>query len=310
MDETGKLIFNCLASRKAVWLPEIGTLRVEFTPARENGDGTLTPPCNVVVFAPGRGDDALSILDMIPQQPGGQTPSEQYGRWLAKVTERGPVVIEGIGVVNDSIFTPYQSLVNALNPIPAADGVKVKPAARKGLSRTEKIWLTLIALFILILAGGWSWWKYQNGGPSGTDRWNVKNSAVTDDMDRIPEYTGTVDGKEAIVEESEGVVEMQPAEARPQPVGQAPRAEGAAAQNAAPGFYVVGNVFTVPENADRYIREMQKKYPDLEYVKHPYQGSKTLVSLYHSADRAEANRQRRRIEDRILVFDLWLYEVK
>ncbi|MCD8102058.1 MAG: SPOR domain-containing protein [Alistipes sp.] len=310
MDEIGKIVLNSLLTRRSVWLPAVGTFCTEYSPARDNGDGTVTPPATRVVFTDRQEEGAVPITDLIPQEPGGDTPSVKYDRWLARATERGPVVMEGIGVVSNGVFTPYESLNNSLNPItPAGKPTRLKPVARKsssgkGLGRTEKIWLVLIALFILILAGGWTWYTKYYDGP--TDR-RAHNPAISDNLDDIPEATGAVGGDEGETEEVvvvEPGAPTEPAPARPQ--------ESTSRPGAAPaGFYVVGGVFSVPENADKYIRQMSAKFPDLDYRKHyPYQGDKTVVTLFGSPDRAEANRQRRRIEDLILEFDLWLYEVR
>ncbi|MCC8019736.1 MAG: SPOR domain-containing protein [Rikenellaceae bacterium] len=308
MDEIGKIILNSLLSRRAVWLPAVGTFRTEYSPARDNGDGTVTPPATRVLFTDRQEEGAVPVTDLIGQEPGGDPPAVRYDRWLARATERGPVVIEGIGVVSNGVFTPYESLTNALNPItPAGNPTAMKPVARKahssgkGLGRTEKVWLVLIAIFILILAGGWTWYSKYHTAP--TDR-RAHNPAVTDNLDQIPEQTGAVEDDAPVTEE---VVVIEPdAPSAPS------QARGAAVSGTAPaGFYVVGGVFSVPENADKYIRQMSAKFPDLDYRKHyPYQGDKTVVTLFGSPDRAEANRQRRRIEDLILEFDLWLYEVK
>lgn len=300
MDQIGKIIFNSLVTRKHIWLPCVGTFSVETLPARDNGDGTVSPPVNELVFSENRTDAAQSVTDMIEPGPEGETPAGIYDRWLVKATERGPVVIDGIGVVNGGIFTPYESLIQALNPIIVKRSRAVRPAGKsKRLSRNEKTGLALIALFIIVLAVGWTLWNRQYDSPSGHNRWNVSNPAATDDMDRLPEATGAVDEEAVGTEEEVTVTEIE-----------AETVDAPAVVAADAGFYVVGAVFSIPENADKYIVQMKAKYPELEYRKHPYPGNTTMVSLGGYSDRSEANRQRRRIEDIISEYDLWVYEIK
>ncbi|MCD7969397.1 MAG: hypothetical protein LUF87_03495 [Alistipes sp.] len=305
MDEIGKIVFNSLASKSPVWLPCVGTFGTEYIPAKDNGDGTITPPHNQVRFCEGRQEGAASVIDLMPGVMDGESAQARYDVWLVKAAERGPVVIDGIGVVNNGYFTPYESLVKALNPAPAPS--KRIRAKKKSLTPAEKGWLVFIAVCVLVLAGGWTWWHYYKAGPTGHNRWNTKNAAVTDDMDRVPEYTGAVDDPDdmpAIEVTEEDIVVAE--EASPAPVNTAV----SNSPGSKPGFYVVGNVFSVPGNADEYIEKMKKKYPDLDYQKHAYKGGRTMVSLFGSTDWNEANRQRRRIEDLIYQYDLWVYEVK
>lgn len=153
MNSLEKIIFNELASRRAVWLPEVGTLYVEQRAASVEGRDRITPPANKVEFSRNQTEGSRSAVDLL-EGAGVErgAAEEQYRSWLDGARTDTGIRIEGVGELKRGFFTPSAELGKLLNPYIGNTQQKLP------LSGREKGLIVLIVVCVVVLAGGWYWW--------------------------------------------------------------------------------------------------------------------------------------------------------
>ena len=117
MGKVDKLIFNELASHRAVTFPGIGTLWVEHVPADMSGD-KVRPPQNKVRYTSKPHEGARTVAEIIGLQGAGPADAEkEYNEWLNNaVTPRG-VDVDGAGELESKIVYPSEDSVRVLKPV-------------------------------------------------------------------------------------------------------------------------------------------------------------------------------------------------
>lgn len=108
MNRLETIIFNELASHRAISLPRVGVLRVTRQAARIEGGNVFAPANHVVYSAEADGD--------IPTVTALGVDEGEYGAWLDGATRDNALYIDGVGTLAMGEFTPSAELAKMLNP--------------------------------------------------------------------------------------------------------------------------------------------------------------------------------------------------
>lgn len=123
-----RIIFNELASHRAVELPGVGVLRIVRRSAHVE-EGAMVPPRNMVVFSVKGADDTPSVIDLGADEA-------VYDKWLSGAMVGGELVIGGVGRLQMGEFIPAVELERMLNPgvVEPAVGAASQPVAVAAVS--------------------------------------------------------------------------------------------------------------------------------------------------------------------------------
>lgn len=292
-DSITRLLFNALAQRQTVMLPDIGSLRFKRIAAKCEG-ATLTPPRNMFIFS--NREEGRSLLDMLITKAGCKPNEgeEAYRRWLHRVKQTHSVVIEGVGRIEGDFFKPSEELERLLNPVTAAPITLRRRCSLRGL------WFGLAAVAVVGVAGA-AWW-YFNMQPTSTlvvEPKEVESQKIVDEL------------RDSVVAD-EVVAIITPVAEQTMPVPKEVATVTAVSNEVgkiSPGTrYVVMGVFSTEENARKYIEQLSKRAPEISCRIYRFQGKKFMVSGFESVDGAEATAFIR--EHRAQFSDLWVYKRK
>ena len=311
MKAIDKIIFNELASRRAVVLPGLGTLGVVRRTAQITGR-EVKAPVNQVVYSRKEAEDAPSVVALMENMGVGADVAESaYAEWLAEVSDGDSFRISGVGEVRQDFFTPSTELEQMLNPSrtqPSAAAAQPTPSAvvtppapvpapaqpspapprdgrRNGNCLTN---ILLIILIVVVLVLG-CLCLAKRGCCCGEKAAQVKEAAS-------PRPLHVVLEEEPVMEVP--VQEVAPPQAPTQAQTAAPRQQG--------GFHLIAGSFLYESNADEMIAKYKRLYPDLaiEKIASP---SWVMVSVYQSSDRADVAAAERRLADRLGNHEMWVY---
>lgn len=275
MDPVTTLIFNALAGRARVYLPQAGLLYVVTNPAVRNPDGSILPPNNDVALSEsGDGIDGVSIVDMIMSsgRKDREAAENIYNRWLAEKNDNGVIRIESVGTISDGRFIMDKSLRSALNPA----GTKTIHRER-GRSAV----LMAVAVIIAVAAGA----AISISAITYLDRSNRHESQATEMTASAPRFAETTE------KPGENVPGVSPTAEDSMSPPLSPTV--ASASVSGPGYYVVIGVYSTDNNADRFIAESSLKDNALQYNKLPLKNGKIVVYTSRWATQEEANANRR-----------------
>ena len=118
MNRIESLIFNELASHRAVLLPRVGTLGVVRRNARTHDNGQIEPPETKVIYSP-QTDGNSSAITALGVDEG------EYAHWLENAFRNDELVIDGVGELVLGEFTPSHELELLLNPASGAGSSSV-----------------------------------------------------------------------------------------------------------------------------------------------------------------------------------------
>ena len=113
VNEVNKLIFNTLAESGAIYIPEVGTLAIERTPAAKSRS-RVAGPTLAVAFSSERDGESLANVIATAASISADEADDIVRRWLAKVSSDGKVVIEGVGIIQNNSFSPDTKLTDSL----------------------------------------------------------------------------------------------------------------------------------------------------------------------------------------------------
>jgi len=310
MKTVDRIIFDALAARRGVVLPDVGTLEVRRVGARRISDTRIAAPQNELSFAPEWGSGtAGSLVSMIAADQGlnESEASSVYREWLdAARREDGSVDLGAVGEVRDGEFVASKEMLHALNPA-GNEVMTVEP----GGSRGSRAWVWIVALVAVALAA-LCLLRCCNGGAFP---WN-RGAKV----EQVAPAVTPLDAAD--------VAEAEAARAATAAGESAANAAGAAADAGSAGanaaaaagskvggytgtdrFHVIVGAFAIESNADKYMARLKREHPELTPVKlpHPTTGY-SMVSILQAATERQAVNKRNLYWD--LDPGLWIYEQK
>lgn len=116
VEQVNRLVGNLLAANSVVWLPDVGTLRVERQAARRLSRREVQPPVRLVNFSSQRSGESLVDAIARAARCDQATAEDIYARWLSRVRTENGVVMEGVGELKFKNFTPDKAFDRRLNP--------------------------------------------------------------------------------------------------------------------------------------------------------------------------------------------------
>ena len=116
VEQVNRLVGNLLAANSVVWLPDVGTLRVERQAARRLSRREVQPPVRLVNFSSQRSGEPLVDAIARAARCDQATAEDIYARWLSRVRTENGVVMEGVGELKFKNFTPDEAFDRRLNP--------------------------------------------------------------------------------------------------------------------------------------------------------------------------------------------------
>lgn len=345
VEQVNRLVGNLLAANSVVWLPDVGTLRVERQAARRLSRREVQPPVRLVNFSSQRSGESLVDAIARAARCDQATAEDIYARWLSRVRTENGVVMEGVGELKFKNFTPDEAFDRRLNP-QGRRPMRVHTPRRLDWS----VWVGLVAAVLAV--GGL---VYQFGlernpldepeaefvevSEPAAGEALAAGSAVEDaaaEAGGVVAATGNAAGTNAAVAPADAAVKGAPTGApapRPAeaanpsvsaPAASAPAASAqpsaqvaAAPEPAAPAgeplrmtskrHYVVLGVYSTLENAERAAAIAAKKEPAMRCTVYRF-GGKFMVSPFESDD-VEASRQFMRA-GRSAFPEMWVYSAK
>lgn len=347
VEQVNRLVGNLLAANSVVWLPDVGTLRVERQAARRLSRREVQPPVRLVNFSSQRSGE--SLVDAIARAARcDQTTAEDiYARWLSRVRTENGVVMEGVGELKFKNFTPDEAFDLRLNP-QGRKPMRVHTPRRLDWS----VWVGLVAAVLAVGVLVYQFGLERNsldepeaefiGASNPTVDEALAAGSVAENAaageggvvaagNNAAAATGNAAGTNAAVASADaaakgaptGVPAPRPAEAA-NPSASAPAASAqpsaqvaAAPKPAAPAgeplrmtskrHYVVLGVYSTLENAERAAALAAKKEPAMRCTVYRF-GGKFMVSPFESDD-VEASRQFMRA-GRNAFPEMWVYSAK
>ncbi|MCL2562254.1 MAG: SPOR domain-containing protein [Rikenellaceae bacterium] len=329
MKAIDKIIFNELASRKAVVLPGVGTLGVVRHTAEIKG-GELKSPVNQVVYSKHEAKDAFSIISIMESigMPR-DAATVAYGEWLSEAKGGdGTVNIGGVGKIKNDIFTPTVELEQLLNPVRsqntsqaraenasscasagapvhhtthhaaahhtaahhAAHYSSVPPAMYEKRRHPNLLTNILLGVIILLLLGFTTLFV----------------------VDRVLTHGGVFDkgfwgmkchvSKHNVYKPVVSAPVVVPTQEVPAVVTPAETVAPAVARN----YHLIAGSFILESSADELIARYRRQFPDLTVEKF-FTPAWVKVSVYQGETRADAEEAKRRLASRLGNWDMWVY---
>lgn len=338
VEQVNRLVGNLLAANSVVWLPDVGTLRVERQAARRLSRREVQPPVRLVNFSSQRSGESLVDAIARAARCDQATAEDIYARWLSRVRTENGVVMEGVGELKFKNFTPDEAFDRRLNP-QGRRPMRVHTPRRLDWS----VWVGLVAAVLAV--GGLVYQFGLERNPLDEPEAEFVEASVpavgeTLAAGSVAEdaaaATGNAAGTNAAVAPADAAVKGAPTGApapRPAeaanpsvsaPAASAPAASAqpsaqvaAAPEPAAPAgeplrmtskrHYVVLGVYSTLENAERAAAIAAKKEPAMRCTVYRF-GGKFMVSPFESDD-VEASRQFMRA-GRSAFPEMWVYSAK
>ncbi len=329
------LIFNALAQRRGINLPEIGSLCVVSEPARMQENGKLIPPFSRVTFSPEPEPGYDEILWLIGESSGRDEAGsrEIYDAWRSSVQTQRSIYIESVGEIVGNTFIPSEKLQRTLNP----SGIAAFQLQRPFTLRQIFFWVGTTVIVGGGLAAGLI--TFLNSRPAPYDAPYAEKVPVAEtlaDDDTTHRGSATEEGAEKTLEAltDSDLTPSAPATdpARPTPSAP-PKAKPASASSNAPKpsgpqpssassvgggstaktpqrgemrYYVVVGTYSTDENAERFIASARKKDASQNYRKLLLSNGKIMVYTADMGSDAEAQQQRRAVSGNFP--DAWVFK--
>lgn len=282
MSAVDNLIFNALASRSGVFLPELGSLTTKVAPARIKGRRKLQVPHWRVVFTPEQVRDVVSIVDLIATQAEvDRAGAEQiYDGWQQVAVSSGRLKIEGVGELFLQKFAISSELNSLLNPQSHKD-IKLK---RRG--NRVGVWIVSLIVMIAVAGGVYYYMGITDFARKFSKKYNLCCSSAKTTIEPIVLDTVAIVVPDTIQVAAQEVVAV----AVPKP------------------YQVVAGIYSTQENVDKFLSSAQRKGIDADkFTVIPMSNGKFMVSLGGADTEADA----RTIRRSYLWFDneLWVTKV-
>ena len=280
MKRVSKIIFDALAARRSIHLPEVGYLEVRRRRAKKISDTRIIPPQNVVTFTTDDIAESDSVVSLLTSEG---MPREEahaiYNEWLAAARkEDGSITIERVGEIKDGKIVVAAPLHNAINP-DNEEIITMEKQTKCVNCGSLWAWILVGILSAVLIAGV---------------IWCCKKGLFTDC------------GKDERIEVVEVIVPEEPVATAPATSEPAPVEEPAAVEPA-PAFHVIAGSFAIESNADKLIKKVKRTHPELnpEKIVQPSTGY-WMVSIFSSPNQRTAYNTMHKYWDIDLY--LWIYE--
>ncbi len=244
--QIGNIVANAIIKNQSIYLPSIGSLRLDTVASKLNSrSGVITPPRYVVKFS--SSEVGTSLVELISTQGGCDiaTAESVYTQWIEGSKSEKGVVIAGVGRLANNIFTPTAEFNAALNP--EAQKQLVLKRRRGGM-----VWIAL-SVVVCVCVG----------------------LAANEISKRVISSPKPAPVAEVIVVEEPEVVEVKEAEV------ETPRVEEVAPTPSNPRYRLVYGVFSTMENAQKAVAEVAQKSPSTKANVRPY-GKYFMVNVVES----------------------------
>ncbi len=326
--QVDRLVGNLLAAGCDLFLPGIGSLCIEQHSARRIAKNAIEPPCRTVTFT--SQEQGVSLVEEIARAAGCDEERAQsiYDRWLDNVIAENTLTIEGVGQLRNRRFVVDEEFDLQLNP-QGHEPMKVKSGG------DWTLWLCLLAIVAALVIGYFAFFaekaelpalfRTASENPTDPEISNGPIEAAQSDAAATETSPAEASAAENPVQEHIRTQESVPPPAATQTPA-APQSQGTAgspaqAQESAgpqknaqgtvqapatmvPGrHYVVGGVFSTPENAAKAVREIESQGPVRCTIY--YFNNKLMVSPFESDDPAACRHFLRTHRDRWP--DNWTY---
>lgn len=267
VNELGKLIYNALVKYHAVYLPDVGTIRVVRKAAMMSSKSELIPPHYDVEYS--SNNSAKSLIDIISSWAGvdAKRAQEIYLRWLDKAREGSVVVIDRVGTIRDGSFVADERLIKALN-------ICNQPLR---ITKSKSSLSPLVAIVVVLaisVAGVGGWWYFSSNTAVETIELVVDEVAVP--LIEIPvikeEQQFDVEPITDVEEETEFIVDWR-------------------IKDNIRHWVVVGS-YSTTENVKRAIFDIEKRYPETQCDFFEL-GSMYAVAVFGSAEIDECQQFKR-----------------
>ncbi len=290
MNATDKIVRAALLRYRKIFLPGAGTLYIEYKSAEKVSPQLFMPPCNGLVFTDRQLPGAPSAVDEIVSHSrlSESQAQELYSFWLKEARGAdGSIHITGVGTVSAKGIETDETFGRLLNPA-GRQSVKIK--TRK---KTSTVAAASVAAAAVAAACIWGICEYRTSSTAGT---SVAQETIYPGPDAQPPVQQT---DSAIVAESQAVQTADTTLTRTVPAEQPDTTESAGIH------YIIAGTFSIEDNADRYISQLQEKFPDLECVKIRLSSKRWMVSIASTQD---SDRARRLLSElRYVKPDLWIH---
>lgn len=330
VEQVNRLVGNLLAANSVVWLPDVGTLRVERQAARRLSRREVQPPVRLVNFSSQRSGESLVDAIARAARCDRAAADDIYMRWLSRVRTGEGLVMEGVGVLKFKNFTPDEAFDRRLNP-QGSKPMRVHTPRRLDWS----VWVGLVAALLAVgvvvyqfglkpgTADRSAALRHESASVAGAAGDAVRSTAGAS----APSAAATIDNGASSIASGD-VAPAAPAETAPSAPALAADAaspssagmEKAEAKRKTPSaqagepvrmvskrHYVVLGVYSTQENAERAAHLASEKEQALRCSVYRF-GSKFMVSPFESDD-VEAGRQFVRAY-RSAFPEMWVYSAK
>lgn len=279
--QIGKIVFNALLQNQIIYLPQVGSLRVDIMSAKLQGREKLLPPRLIVKYSPH--EEGTSVVDMIVREGKCSRAVAQsiYDKWYNSSSSEGGVEIIGVGKVVNNRFNISSYLDNILNG-------ELHQAIKLKRRRASMVWIGVSVVGCVVV---------------GLIANMMFNSIMSDhehpavvEIERTQQQVVEVVQKPApqVVEVEERVVEEVSTPPQPNiPVIANPR------------YRVAYGVFSVMENALKAEKIAHGKIAGIVTEIRPY-GKMFLVSLHASDNISECQAFVNKHKDTFP--DMWIYK--
>lgn len=326
VEQVNRLVGNLLAANSVVWLPDVGTLRVERQAARRLSRREVQPPVRLVNFSSQRSGESLVDAIARAARCDQATAEDIYARWLSRVRTENGVVMEGVGELKFKNFTPDEAFDRRLNP-QGRKPMRVHTPRRLDWS----VWVGLVAAVLAVGGLVYQFGLERNpldepepefvgasvpaageaGGVIAAGNDAAANNAAGATADAAAKGAPTGAPAPRPAEAANPSVSAPAASAQPSAqVAAAPKPAapvGEPLRMTSKRHYVVLGVYSTLENAERAAALAAKKEPAMRCTVYRF-GGKFMVSPFESDD-VEASRQFMRA-GRNAFPEMWVYSAK
>ncbi len=305
--EVNKLIGGSLLAGNDIYLPEIGSLKIE-----QDNQGVKS-----ILFS--SEEQGTSLVEVIKERAGCTTEQavEIFGRWKKELYFAEHTIIAGVGSIDSQSFKCLDSFEAQLNsqpekteptmepttPTPVVEATAAaaattqkqaaptpapapKPQPQEPKEEKKESNKTLILCIILILIAAGCYFGYRSISASKAEKAQIEAIAQA----KAAEQQRVADS-----------IALAHAEAQ-----RAAEANIIASKDNSPRYKVVYGIYELRSNVDVAIAHINAKYGANAAHEYPFRNGLTLVSMFESNDRSEC--QKFLMRDYEEYPDMWVYD--